>query len=385
MLMTKPVPIHPARLINYDVLIHGLMEEVSKKNISMQSYGVLNQFTYTQQCTFDRAWNDFTLVARGLILDVEAKKVVATPFPKFFNWGERVADVIPDLPAEVTEKVDGSLIICFYSHYQWHCATKGSFKSTQAQAAQLWLDHTTNPDLYFNKGWTYLFEWVSPENKIVIQYHQPQLVLLSIYEENGRELSYDECKEHISMADGGIRIARRYYFDNIFQAAEKAEFLSANEEGYVFNFNGYRLKIKGTEYKRIHALISNCTPLAIWNMLLAGDNIFEIRKELPEEFWVDFDAITEIFNDQYSALVNHIENMYQDTLCLSDKELGLSLKFYDKMTSKFLFPRRKLGEEWPTKGKTRRAVFQTFRPNGNVIEGYIPSYAMHRVTTEGDN
>jgi RNA ligase len=55
----------------------------------------------------DKAWNQFTLMARGLILCPSEKRVVATPIPKFFNYGE-VLDV-PELPFNATVKMDGSL------------------------------------------------------------------------------------------------------------------------------------------------------------------------------------------------------------------------------------------------------------------------------------
>ena len=40
---------------------------------------------YSSSCVYDGQWNDATLIARGLVLDVENQTVVATPFPKFFN------------------------------------------------------------------------------------------------------------------------------------------------------------------------------------------------------------------------------------------------------------------------------------------------------------
>ena len=80
-----------------------------------------------------------TLAARGLILDHAARRIVATPFPKFFNAGERDG-TIPDLPFETTEKLDGSLIIIFHHRGRWRTATTGAFDSDQAVWAQARLD-----------------------------------------------------------------------------------------------------------------------------------------------------------------------------------------------------------------------------------------------------
>ncbi len=73
-------------------------------------------------------------MARGLILDPDSKRVVAIPFTKSFNVGER-ADSSPDLPLETFEKLDGNLIFNFHHKGEWRCATKGSLGSKQAKWA----------------------------------------------------------------------------------------------------------------------------------------------------------------------------------------------------------------------------------------------------------
>jgi RNA ligase len=91
----------------------------------------------------------------------------------------------------------------------------------------------------------------------------------------------------------GWPVARRHAFASFSELVEHARGLPKTEEGFVIRFvDGLRLKLKGDEYKRIHALISRCTPLAMWEAMQAGDDMQAIRRDLPEEFWDDFDAIT---------------------------------------------------------------------------------------------
>ena len=71
-------------------------------------------YCYTSKCVYDEAWTDITVLARGLILDLADRRIVATPFPKFFNIGEG-GRTIPDLPFETFEKLDGSLADCITS------------------------------------------------------------------------------------------------------------------------------------------------------------------------------------------------------------------------------------------------------------------------------
>jgi len=156
--------------------------------------------------------------------------------------------------------------------------------------------------------------------------------------------------------------------------------LPAVEEGFVIRYaSGHRIKVKGDEYRRIHALISNCTPLAIWEALAAGDDMDKLRRELPEEFWDDFDAIRGKLIDRLSVQVLRIEIAAEQTRALTDKELGLTLNTYPEDTRRFLFAARKGNI---LEGRTRENLFRTIRPTANQLAGYTPSYAMHRVQEE---
>src|SRR5436190_10295222 len=79
---------HPARALSFDELDAGLRAEVAAGNVMPIRDGDLELFVYTNGCVYDRRWNLFSLISRGLILDTARREVVATPFPKFFNYGE---------------------------------------------------------------------------------------------------------------------------------------------------------------------------------------------------------------------------------------------------------------------------------------------------------
>ena len=117
---------HPARKFTFDELWAGLKSAKAAGDVNEHIGGDgLSLFCYSKSCVYERHWDEMTMLARGIILDPAEKRVVATPFPKFFNAGER-ADSIPDLPFEVFEKMDGSLIILFHHKGEWRCGTKGS-------------------------------------------------------------------------------------------------------------------------------------------------------------------------------------------------------------------------------------------------------------------
>jgi hypothetical protein len=60
-----------------------------RRGLSTSRPDGLRLYCYSSSCVYGGQWNDATLIARGLVLDVDKQAVVATPFPKFFNAFER--------------------------------------------------------------------------------------------------------------------------------------------------------------------------------------------------------------------------------------------------------------------------------------------------------
>ena len=82
---------HYARQISFQSLHAGLTENVLNGYINVSyhpKYSNIQLYKYNRKCVFEKHWNDFTLIARGLIIDVENKKIIAVSFPKFFNYNE---------------------------------------------------------------------------------------------------------------------------------------------------------------------------------------------------------------------------------------------------------------------------------------------------------
>ena len=274
--------------------------------------------------------------------------------------------------------MDGSLIIIFWHAGEWRTATKGSPRSDQAVWARQAL---AAADLsHLERGTTYLAEAVYPENRIVIRYEQAGLVLLAAYREDGHELVYDDLGE--IGARLGWRTAKRHAYASVSDLIQQAGLLPATEEGFVLRLaNGLRLKVKGEEYRSIHALISRVTPLAMWEALQAGDDMVAIRRDVPEEFWGDFDVITGILQSQISSLVARVEAEANAVSHLTDRKAGLRLDRFPPDVRSLIFPYRKNGIDLLS-GRTRQVAFRTLRPTGNELEAYAPSYAMARVKDE---
>jgi hypothetical protein len=240
----------------------------------------LSIYNYSRTCQYDRLWDDVTLNCRGLVLDDEGN-VIAKPFSKFFNMEELSDSEIPKESFEVFEKMDGSLGIFFYYSNEWYMATRGSFISEQAIkgmeiAKRNGLDKKCVP------GFTYLFEIIYPENRIVVDYGKDErLVLLSIVNPEGNEIPYEEIQMD------GWDIVNRY--DGVSDYTKLKGMISNDAEGYIIRFkNGMRMKIKGDEYIRLHRILTNFSTTDIWELLMSKGDMDEFLERVPDEFdkWV---------------------------------------------------------------------------------------------------
>ena len=378
----------PATTMSFNKLYKGLMERVEKGLINVQRSNDLEIFSYSKSCVYEGMWDKFTLMARGLILCPKEKRIISLCFEKFFNFGE-VSTKLPDLPFTNSIKMDGSLGLVYFYQGKWQVATKGSFQSEQAVWAT---DHISNYNLLFmNPNITYLTEIIAPWNKIVVSYDFEGLVLLSGYHlGSGLELTRNEIESEGYKI--GFKVVEEVRYDSLDEMIEVAETLDVNNEGFVVRFsNGYRIKIKCAEYCRVHRLISNCTPLAIWDMMRNLDDMEVIRKDLPKEHRKDFDLIRSLLQNTFDSHIIDIETLFHKTKDWSDKDVGLKLKSLDghsKVAKSFLFAVRKKNfleevyEAPNTVKHARRALFEKFRPTGNVLEGFTPSSVMNRFDEE---
>lgn len=273
--------------MKYDLNILG--DYVSKGLVVGQTHPTLPLaiFNYSRDCQYNGDWDEITLNCRGLILDTNGN-VVAKTFPKFFNWEEHTAEEsklppIPNEPFEVYEKLDGSLGIIFYYNGEWHIASKGSFTSEQAIKGKELLDKS-NTEYGLIPGYTYLVEIIYPENRIVVDYGAAEkLVVLGCYNnETGKEGKIE------NMVSEGWEVVMKYKTWGEDWETLKKE-ISKDNEGYVIRFqSGFRMKLKGDEYLRLHRIVTNFSTRTIWEILKNGEDLAPFLERVPDEFdnWV---------------------------------------------------------------------------------------------------
>jgi RNA ligase len=244
----------------------------------------LTIWNYTEKVQYEGLWDDITLMCRGLVTD-DKGNVVARPFKKFFNMEE--GKHTPTSDFEVYEKMDGSLGIFFYYEGGWVMATRGSFTSDQAVKGYEMMFNYDFANLH--KDYTYLFEIIFKENRIVVNYDFEDVVLLGMVNtKTGYEVDlYGEDTDvrlKNLVSNVGLKVVNKY--DGISDYRTLKSMVKNNEEGFIVKFsNGDRMKIKGEEYLRLHKIMTQVSTTSIWEVLSNGDDIDALLKDVPDEFY----------------------------------------------------------------------------------------------------
>ncbi len=259
----------------------------------------LTIWNYSPRVQYEKLWDDITIQCRGLVTNSKGD-IVARPFKKFFNYEEHSPDEIPNEDFIVYEKMDGSLGILFNYQNEWILATRGSFTSPQAIKGKEILDK--NHDISsLRKDNTFLFEIIYPENRIVVDYGQEEkLVLLAgFHTETGDEIPSSSL---FYMTECGFEIVTTYKTWGEGYDLLKEE-ISNDKEGYVIRFkNGFRMKIKGEEYKRLHRIITNISNRDIWEYLKDHKPFDEILDKVPDEFYDWVEATADALVEEYGKI-----------------------------------------------------------------------------------
>jgi len=239
--------------------------------------------------------NPIVQECRGLVLDKHTLGIAAKPFTRFFNYGEAeevTSKFVWDDVITSYEKMDGSLCIVWYDIYnnKWRFNTRSSFGDSELAFNKSWGEFMkscfTNEQLRkMDTAYTYVFEFVSPYNKVVRDYKEPAVYLLAMF--NGKVELNSYCVD--SEADD-LKFNRpaKYVFKNLDEVKtfiQKQETNDPTFEGLVLqDVNGMRLKVKSSTYVALHQLKGNGNiflPKNLIPFILAGETD-EVVAYFPE-------------------------------------------------------------------------------------------------------
>lgn len=280
---------------------------IQDKYISVQKHpkSDLYIYNYTPLTQYSRYWNEITLNCRGLILDKHYNPI-SRPFAKFFNLEEHDLTDIPNEPFEVYTKLDGSLGILYWLEGQPRIATRGSFTSQQAlMGTQILYQKYHNIFGALKPTYTYLFEIIYPENRIVVDYGDTKdLMLLAIRETaTGQELSLEDI---------GFPLVERY--DGIKDINLLKSLEQPNQEGWVIKFqSGFRIKVKFEQYVRLHKLITQISNKVVWEYLSSNQSIDKLLEELPipDEWYGWVKKVVGELQEEYTNIERECQSVFK--------------------------------------------------------------------------
>jgi len=268
--------------------------------------GDLLGYVYTERTQWERVWNPCTRQCRGIIADSDGN-VLARPFPKFFNLGDdpETDAIYHGQPFQLREKLDGSLGIGFVWEGEHHIATKGAFHSEQA----IWATDEIRrvggaPDA---ADVTYLFEIIRPENRIVVDYRdRAELVFLDALQvSDGARVRREWA--HVAQTFDIPPDATAAQLRGLF-----SEMDTGNFEGFVAVYDdGHRVKIKLSEYLRLHRILSRTSNRSIWEALASGQDPRDSQAAIPDEFhdWVS--QTIDRLNSEFQAAESNYKQLFE--------------------------------------------------------------------------
>lgn len=265
-------------------------ELIASKGIKVRKDGDLACFKYNMYSK-DLDWNDpISLESRGIIINYKTCEVVCWPFNKFFNIQEHWHDEIDWKTAQVQEKIDGSIIKLYYYNDKWNFATNeviyakdastpggGNFQEIieKANNYNKIVGLINNDKLDKNK--TYIFELVSTETRVVIDYGFTKL----FHTGTRNNLTGIESNDDI-----GIDKPHVYPINSLEGALKAASELNkgskeVTKEGFVVvDSRWHRVKIKSMDYV-IAARAFEIKSLSLRKYLKVRDDLNNSKNELP--------------------------------------------------------------------------------------------------------
>lgn len=220
--------------------------------------------------------------------------LVAYAFDRFFNVGEPYCHNLDWGKVKVLEKYDGSLLVMYFYGGQWLVSTSGSV----AAGSEVGYTGRTFAELFWavfnqvgyseenlNQSLCYIFELCHRDNRVVVDYPEPQLPLLAVRD---RECNFNELP--LEQFAAKFNVAQSYGIKSVEATLQFAKSRGADHEGLILFDGEGRAKVKSGLYCQLHLALNNGFPS--FSKLFLSDNLEEFLLYFPQ-FKEKFDPILE--------------------------------------------------------------------------------------------
>ena len=264
---------------------------------------------------------------------------------KFFNLNENPFTMDLDLTQieYYMDKADGSLISTYLDNGVLYTKSKTSVFSSQSIAAEQFLNDWVHQDLrtrcteLAKNGYTCNFEYVSPNNRIVLPYEKAELILLNV-----RHNVTGEYVEHVELMRDPI--LRRYLVKS-YTVVDGPEFVQSvydmwNIEGFVFKLrSGQFFKVKTNWYSDLHAVKSSISNNKMLFTVCRAGRVDDIRMMFSDDASIKkINIFEKIFIDYVIDSMNELQSLHKLLHGRSRKEYAIqSQTHFTQVNKPYLF------------------------------------------------
>ncbi len=332
------------KITNINQLLPLIKDKAEFVVIDKGDYTVID-YVYQDKDTFDKPE---LMECRGIKFDKDGL-ILARPFRKFFNYGEQGSDLPAHRPHVITEKVDGSMIhpTSFPGGVTIFMTRKG-YTDVAKKAERHILNSSGIEYLKFcsnlmTDGWTPIFEYVGPDNRIVLRYDEPSLILLACrHTIEGTLMSYDTLRGAANQYK--VPLVKKKNFQLKGQTDEFIKHTRElkDAEGYVVYFDdGYMVKIKAEEYVMKHRALDDLgSKKKVVALCVQGfhDDVLPMLDEKDAAELVEFnDAVQEQINANVDAADTTAKLITKDIMSRKEFALNIAPRITPKWLSGVVF------------------------------------------------
>ena len=324
------------------------------KNLALFKYKSFIALDEMEMFGYD-FWNKYDGLyreCRSVVIDTHNLSIVLAPQKKFFNVNENpemdvkvIKDKIKDAKkVEITNKLDGS-----NQNYRWYNGEVVGSGSSALNPAESWrltegyklLNINYVQMLKENPDYTFMFEYISPKNPIVVEYKKEQEGLYLFGARNvftGKEMTYEEA----------LSIGHKYgvkctdiYDDSFEDILGKLDDYKSNEkEGWVIgikNNNGdiFKAKLKVNDYVLMHKAITKMvSPNAIIKAIADG-KYDDFYAKIPNAYRSIADDIAKTVHKYLYSMELNISAYYDEAKNNTDNKKDFMLYCNNNIPKKY--------------------------------------------------
>lgn len=296
-------------------------------------------------------WTNENSRFRSCVVRKDDNFVISQGFGKFTNFGEQPAFQPWDKSwaIEARHKLDGSLLIVSFYRYTLITRTRGTVDASQLpNGSELEVLKSKYPMVFnedeINHAYSYLYEWTTPTNVIVLREHnEPTLTLIGIVNnETGAYLPNSYLDWYAQTIN--VNRPEKFEYATVEDCILDVDAWRGKEGVVLYSPDGQTLKkIKASEYCQLHKIATGIKTIKnVMDMFIASprfttyqdfynyvETMFDF--EIAEKIKDDISKIIEAYNvylKKLDELKKHVKELsYHETR--RDQALDITTKYSD--------------------------------------------------------